>query len=146
MQTHALAPPASEHWALQSLRSQLQQALGTDVGVACRDVDGDPQDLWPVERAAIAHAIPRRQREFAAGRSAARDAVVKLGSPASAIPCAPDRSPVWPDGIVGSITHTRQTCVAIAGRRERVFAMGIDIEEDVPLDPSLWASICRRYS
>lgn len=127
---------------LQSLRMQLALDLGPGIGMACRDVDGDPHVLWPAESTAILKAVPRRQREYAAGRIAAREAMIQIGWPAGAIPSAPDRSPAWPQGVVGSITHSSQACIAIAGRRDQVHAMGIDLEEDRPVDPALWETIC----
>lgn len=136
------ARPPTEPRVLQSLRAQLANELVPGIGVACRDIDGDPHALWPAESAAIRKAVPRRQREFAAGRTAARDAMTQIGWPAAAVPSAPDRSPVWPDGLVGSITHSGRVCVAIAGRRDLVHAVGIDIEEDHAMDPTLWKTIC----
>ena len=70
--------------------------------------------LWPGE--ALPGAIPRRQTEFSAGRAAARAAMTSLGFAAAAIPAAPDRAPVWPPGITGSISHSATACLAILGR------------------------------
>ncbi len=142
MDTATYPPTQKAPDGLASLRQALVEAMGPGIGVSCTGVDGDPQLLWPTERATIRQAVPRRQREFAAGRSAAREAMRQIGWPPVSIPSAPDRSPIWPDGVVGSIAHTGQACVAIAGRRGRVHAMGIDIEEDRPLEPALWETIC----
>jgi 4'-phosphopantetheinyl transferase EntD len=136
------ANPSKDPLVLDRLRQHLAKELGPNIGVACRNTYGDPEELWPVEREAILNAIPRRQREFAAGRSAAREAMTQVGWPPEAIPCASDRSPMWPEGLVGSIAHTGSACVAIASRRNHVPALGIDIEEDVALAPDLWETIC----
>lgn len=135
------APPKAAP-VLQPLRQQLAQALGTGFGIACRDVDGDPEQLWPSERTAVHKAVPSRQREYAAGRCAARDAMQQIGWAPEGIPSAPDRSPVWPDGLTGSIAHGGQVCVAVVGRRHQVHAVGIDIEVDRAMEPDLWPSIC----
>lgn len=124
------------------LQAELQTRLGSDVSVVCTGVDGDLGSLWPEEKKAIAGAVVRRQREFAAGRAAAREAMAQIGWLAEAIPSAPDRSPVWPTGMVGSIAHNRHACVAIAGQHAQVHAMGIDIEDDIALDAALWKTIC----
>lgn len=134
--------PATEPSPLEALRRQLARALGTGLGVACRDVDGDPDQLRPSERPAILKAVPARQREFAAGRCAARDAMQQIGWAPEGIPSAPDRSPVWPDGLTGSIAHGGRVCVAVVGRRHEAHAVGIDIEQDLPMEPALWPSIC----
>lgn len=127
---------------LQSLCQQLGNQMSAGIGIACTDVDGDPQALYSVEVDAIRRAIPRRQREFAAGRAAAREAMAHIDWPPTAIPSAPDRSPVWPRGLVGSIAHNRIGCVAIAGRQQQVHALGVDLEEDVPIEAALWETIC----
>lgn len=136
------AEPPVDPLVLATLRRQLADALGPDVGVACSGVDGDPSSLFSAERSAIQRAVGKRQREFAAGRAVARAAMVGLGWPATVIPVAADRAPIWPDGLVGSIAHSAQVCVAIIGRKAQVHALGIDIEADVALDPTLWPTIC----
>lgn len=124
------------------LQAELQARLGSDAAVVCTGVDGDPKTLWPEERGAIARAVPKRQREFAAGRSAARTAMQRLNWPASAIPAHSDRSPDWPPGLVGSIAHSADTCIAVVGCRNPWASIGIDIEPDQGIDESLWGIIC----
>lgn len=138
----ATPEPADVTPGLESLRQQLADVFGPDIGVACRGVDGDPQALWPQERPAVRQAIPRRQREFAAGREAAREAMARIGWSPMAIPAGPDRAPIWPGGLVGSITHTDQICVAVVGKLAQVHAIGVDIEQARPLHADLWPTIC----
>lgn len=88
-------------------------------------------------------AIPRRLAEFAAGRSAARMAMAGLGHPPQPIPTAPDRAPIWPAGLTGSITHSDRLCLAIIGRSTQWAGLGIDTEPAEPLDPALWPIILR---
>ncbi|WP_439518896.1 4'-phosphopantetheinyl transferase family protein [Hydrogenophaga sp.] len=126
-----------------SLETALQSRLGAlGVAVVCTGVDGDPDSLWPEERSAVAHAIARRQREFAAGRQAARTAMQRLGHPAQAIPAHPDRSPCWPPGLIGSISHTTSVCIAVVGPQDAWTSIGIDIEAEGGVDESMWESIC----
>lgn len=99
-------------------------------------------ELFPEESLAVLRAVPRRRAEFAAGRLAARRAMAKLGAPATEIPAGPDRAPVWPQGIVGSISHSDGLCVAVVGFAHDVEALGVDIEADAPLDPALIPEIC----
>ena len=128
--------------ALHALRERLSERLGPGVGVACAGVDGDLQALYPEEFEAIRKAVPRRQREFAAGRQAARQAMAQIGWRPAAIPSAADRSPIWPEGLTGSISHTGHVCVAVVGAHKDVHAIGIDLENDVSMDPALWRTIC----
>ena len=125
------------------LNQALKSALGPAVGIAITDVRGDPTSLWPSEAEAVRAAVPRRRAEFAAGRAAARQALQALGQPAQALPMAPDRSPVWPAGFVGSIAHNAHVCVVLVGERKRVHALGVDVEADGPLGAELWPIVCR---
>lgn len=126
----------------ERLQADLQALLGPEVAVVCTGVDGDPETLWPEERAAITRAVSKRQREFAAGRSAARSAMRQLNWPVTAIPVQLDRSPCWPQGLVGSIAHSADTCVAVVGRRDSWVSLGIDIEPDRGIEEPLWEIIC----
>jgi 4'-phosphopantetheinyl transferase EntD len=103
---------------------------GTIVGVALGPGD-EPEPLLPTEAAAVAAAVPARVREFALGRTAARQAVWSLTGATGAIPVGPERAPVWPVGVVGSISHARGHAVAVVGRRAAGLAgLGIDVELD----------------
>ncbi|AOW13509.1 hypothetical protein LPB072_12230 [Hydrogenophaga crassostreae] len=120
----------------------MSSALGPLVGVAISNVSGDPQWLYPEEAQSVAKAVPKRQKEFAAGRKAARCAMRAIGWQDMPVPCNADRSPAWPEGLVGSISHSRQACVAIVGRKAHVKSVGIDIEDHFPIEPELWHTIC----
>jgi 4'-phosphopantetheinyl transferase EntD len=61
--------------------------------------------LFPEEEAMVARAVGKRRREFSTARACARDALVELGEPPQAIPTGPKGEPLWPPGVVGSITH-----------------------------------------
>ncbi len=125
----------------QSMEAALQPLLGQHAAVTCCSVDGDVSTLAPVERMAIAGAIPRRQKEFAAGRAAARKAMLRLGKAAVPIPMQDDRSPQWPADLVGSISHTHAACVSIVATRSRWQAVGVDVEPDQDLPRELWGLI-----
>ena len=108
---------------------------------------GDPRADWPAPMPEEEDALPRasaaRRREFLAGRALARRAMRGLGLPASPIPVASDRSPVWPQGVTGSISHCADLCAAaIARTTDGILSIGIDIETAGPLERSLWAEIC----
>lgn len=132
----------SEDLDYASLNRRLSSALGPHFGVATSSVNGDLQWLYPEEAKSISKAVPKRQREFAAGRRAARNAMRAIGWQDMPVPCNADRSPAWPEGLVGSISHTRQACIAIVGRKSHVKSIGVDIEEHQPIESDLWSSIC----
>lgn len=126
------------------MENSLQALLGRRaVAVCCNTTDGDPATLTPDEYAAVSGAIEHRQKEFAAGRSAARRAMRRLGQPAVALPANSDRSPRWPEALVGSISHSRTTCIAIVALRDHCRSVGVDVEPDRDLPRDLWDLICR---
>lgn len=122
----------------------MQAILGRHAAaVCCSTTEGDPTMLTPDEYAAVSGAIARRQREFAAGRLAARHAMRRLGRPGVPLLADPDRSPRWPQDLVGSISHSQTTCIAIVALREHCQSVGVDVEPDRDLPRDLWDLICR---
>ncbi len=131
---------------LALMRVRLAQALGPEIGVGLAETRaGNPENLWPTERTSILAAVSKRQSEYAAGREAARQALAKIGHAPVAIPSAPDRSPIWPDQVVGSLAHTDDVCVAVAAWKRHTPALGIDMEPDQAMDDSLWPHICAPH-
>jgi 4'-phosphopantetheinyl transferase EntD len=101
----------------------------------------DPDELLhPEEARYVARAVPKRQREFAAGRRCARRAMERLGLPPVALPIGPDRAPQWPANVTGSITHAGRIACAMLGRDAD--AIGIDLEETArPIDEGVWSLV-----
>jgi 4'-phosphopantetheinyl transferase EntD len=105
---------------------------------------GDPSLLALEEAAAVANAVPKRVGEFTAGRLCARRALAELGVVGIPIKAAADRQPIWPEGIVGSITHTEGLCAAVVTERKFLRAIGIDTESARSVEPALWPRILIR--
>lgn len=95
------------------------------------------------ERAATGPMQPARREAFVHGRTCARAALNLLGVPNPVIPVGADREPVWPAGIVGSISHCGPVAAAAVARSEDVGGLGIDLETDEPLDRQTLPLICR---
>lgn len=102
----------------------------------------DLAPLYPAEAAAMARAVDKRRREFTAGRVLVRRAMQQLGLPQAPLLNGEDRAPRWPDDVVGSITHTAGICAVAVAARGEVLSIGIDAEQDEPLKPELWDTIC----
>ena len=101
--------------------------------------EAEPGDLWPEEAAYIASAAIKRQAEFACGRSFARRAFGALGSAPGPLLGDADRVPSWPNGLTGSITHTRNYCAVAVARRTAITAIGIDVENIDRVRPELFS-------
>ncbi len=87
---------------------------------------GDPALLLPEEAAFLGRAVPKRVREFAAGRLCARRALAEFGISDFPLRVADDRQAVWPSSMIGSITHTAGLCAAVVAERARIAALGLD--------------------
>jgi 4'-phosphopantetheinyl transferase EntD len=116
------------------MQRALAELLPADVAGAGGAIDAADDDLFPVERQAIARAVARRRAEFGAGRFYARRALGKLGCPPGPVPVGDDRRAIWPAGYIGSISHSDRLCVAAAASSSAYLGIGVDIEDDAPLD------------
>jgi len=101
----------SAHWSVEAWLASQQPSL---------------HELLPPQ---LAKAVPKRQAEFVAGRLCAMEALRAAGC----IDVVPpgihaDRSPVWPEGFVGSITHAEGFASAAVAPCSRVRGIGIDSE------------------
>jgi enterobactin synthetase component D len=87
--------------------------------------------LFPNE---IKNAVDKRQADFIAGRIAAREALLFAGfikNDRHAFPnvhIGKHRSPLWPKGFVGSISHTHNKAICITGEINNINSVGIDLE------------------
>ena len=86
--------------------------------------------LHPEEARILAPRACRRKREeFALGRAAAHLALQELGfEDPSAVRRGEGGEPLWPEGIVGSITHCYPWSIAVVGKHSNRFVIGIDCE------------------
>jgi 4'-phosphopantetheinyl transferase EntD len=137
----SLAAPASSSYPSAAARaSALVRGLFAP-GVAAAELReaGDAALLLAVERAECAGASPKRVAELAAGRQCARAALAEFGLTGVAVTRNGDRSPVWPAGFTGSITHTQGYCAAAVAPRGQFAALGLDAEIVGRVTPELWA-------
>jgi 4'-phosphopantetheinyl transferase EntD len=102
------------------------------------ETDGDPIPADPCaeELESLGRVAERRLQEFLLARQCARRALLQLGLDPRPVRVGPDRRPLWPDGVVGSITHCPGYRAAAVALRARVVGVGIDAELNEPLPPS----------
>jgi 4'-phosphopantetheinyl transferase EntD len=105
---------------------------------ACTDIGM----LLEQEKLAFCGAIEERRSEFIGGRVAARRALMRLGVAPLPIPVGLAGEPIWPPGIVGSISHAGHRCVAIVALEQNYPSLGIDLEGSRPISSRLWNVIC----
>ena len=113
-------------------------------GVWVAESFGDPGDdglLYPAEQEAVASAGAKRRREFAAVRACARRALTSAGLDPGPVPRGQTGAPVWPPGVVGSMTHCKGYRACAIGRAEAFAAIGIDAEPHEPLPAGVLAMV-----
>ncbi|MBA1143382.1 4'-phosphopantetheinyl transferase family protein [Mesorhizobium neociceri] len=121
----------------------IRRLVSDGVVVEGGDLDIADQDLSVAEEQSLGNIVPARRREFRAGRIYARQALQALGIPACIIPVGPDRVPVWPTAIAGSISHTNSLCAVAVGLSADWTGIGIDIEDDSSLSDELTKLVSR---
>jgi 4'-phosphopantetheinyl transferase EntD len=89
---------------------------------------GDEHALLPEEVPAFASSVVKVRRASGAARIVARQLLARLGYRQCALPKAPSGAPIWPAGVVGSLTHDSRIAVAAVGTSRDVGALGIDVE------------------
>lgn len=89
--------------------------------------------LLPEEEVLVARAVGKRRAEFTTVRTCARIALGRLGLPPAPLLSGPKREPLWPAGVVGSITHCDGYRAAAVARATEIAAIGIDAEPHDPL-------------
>lgn len=128
----ALAPEARA--AVRRIAMHTLRVASTAAPVCLIDFDAsmfDPRAFAVSDiamPAAIARSVPKRQSEFFFGRLAARLAMQAMAFAPAEVPIGAARQPVWPAGIVGSISHARSTAAATVLDGRRHGGIGIDIE------------------
>jgi 4'-phosphopantetheinyl transferase EntD len=112
------------------------------IAVEARD-DTGATELFPDEEAIVGRAVEKRRREFTTGRACAREALERLGLPPGPIPSGDRGEPLWPDGVVGSITHCEGYRAAAVAHGTDLLTIGIDAEPHLPLPDGLLTDIAR---
>lgn len=120
------ALPLSHARMMRFNADQFNSHLFIDAGIACPE--------------SVARSVTRRQAEFFFGRACAREALREMGVlDDGSVPIGEHRAPVWPIGVVGSISHTALIAAAIVAPASTYSGIGMDIET-VP-SPALLASL-----
>ncbi|NEK58377.1 4'-phosphopantetheinyl transferase superfamily protein [Geodermatophilus sabuli] len=106
---------------------------------------GDLPSATPAagEEALPGRVTPARRAEFATGRELARRALAGLGLPPAPVPRDRSGAPVWPSGVVGSLTHCPGYRAAVVARRRELGTVGVDAEPALPLPDGVLPVVAR---
>jgi len=115
----------------------IEAILPAAAAVAEARDDDAPVALFPEEEAIVARAVEKRRRKFASGRGCAHRALAALGEAPVPVPAGERGEPIWPDGVVGSITHCKGYRGCAVARGSDLATIGIDAETHAPLPGGL---------
>jgi len=123
-----------------------QQFVGTGVAFDVREVDDYSEQLTVDELDAIKSAVSRRRNTYSSGRACARAALAGVGVSQGQYPDGllkrEDGSVGWPEGTIGSISHTDHWAIAAAAQTgQGVLSFGIDLEVTHRLKPPILKTI-----
>ena len=78
----------------------------------------------------LSRAVDKRQADYLAGRALVARGFDALDLPPHPVETGPDRAPIWPNGVTGSISHSRKTCACILST-DTTLHLGIDVETNL---------------
>lgn len=106
------------------------------------EIFGDEDiDLFPAEEAQLERAVPKRRREYTTARAAARRALAGLGYAALPVLRGEHGEPLWPAGVVGSLTHCDGYRACAVAPADAVDVLGLDAEPAQPLSAGVFERI-----
>jgi 4'-phosphopantetheinyl transferase EntD len=94
------------------------------------------------EESALANGVTEtRLRELRAGRTLARHALSCIGKSQATILSSNSGAPLWPEGVVGSLSHTIEHAAVFVALQSSYGAVGVDIDDKRPLGDAATADI-----
>ena len=102
------------------------------------------EKLLPAERDQINDCSDKRKREFSTGRWCARQALAAINITDFAILSGKDREPIWPEEIVGSISHCKDMCGVVIANKSDISSIGFDIENIKELKNDIGRIVCTK--
>ena len=106
----------------------------------CIEPIGEPDlaTLPAEEQALVAKAVPKRVREFVAGRTLARRMLSEAGIADQPLLRTEHGAVPWPDGVQASISHCGPWVGVAMTTDPSIAGLGLDIEEAKPLEEKYW--------
>ena len=90
----------------------------------------------------IASAVQKRRDEFSTGRVCAKRALQDLGVEVQALLPGEKREPLWPQGLIGSISHSADCCMAAVSQATELLSLGLDVEKREGVSEAVCKLVC----
>ena len=101
-------------------------------------------NLHPLEKSLASQAVNARKAELGDARWCAHQALGEVGAPAGEPILRGERGmPLWPEGFVGSMTHTEGMRAAVVAPASALKSVGLDAEPAEPLPDHVLTMIAR---
>lgn len=114
---------------VESLKCSLDQMLPPGVAAFADQItDRDILFEYSEEEEQLINAVLKRRNEFIAGRRCARKALSEIGLAPRALVPDENRAPQWPNGVMGSISHSGKLCCAVVAHSRAIACLGVDLE------------------
>ncbi|MDQ3932236.1 MAG: 4'-phosphopantetheinyl transferase superfamily protein [Actinomycetota bacterium] len=99
---------------------------------------GTASSLHSEEQTAVTRSVAARRYQFTAGRACAHAALRTIGYEGQPVGRGSAGEPLWPPGVVGSISHAGDLAGAVVARAEEAWGLGLDVERlEPPLAPNV---------
>jgi 4'-phosphopantetheinyl transferase EntD len=133
-----LACPCPDN-SFKSFNLKIELNLPNSVFGSCFSTDFYTEtELMPAEKLLARSWASKRIMDFSTGRYCAREALNELGITGAEILIGTQREPLWPIGMVGSISHAEGFAGAIVGDEKTVMSIGLDIESLGRVKKEMW--------
>jgi len=103
-----------------------------------RVTDGDELAILAEEAGSFSNCAEVVRRQGGAARIAARKLLNAAGHGNWPLLRRVGMGPLWPPGVVGSISHSENHAVAVLASSASFAGLGVDIEPAVPLPVEIW--------
>jgi 4'-phosphopantetheinyl transferase EntD len=121
-----MTPDAITEASVEAL--QLQSLFPPEVILRSAVIRDHFASLPESERTCVIRAVEKRRAEFSTGRFLAADGLRQLGVDTFPVERGAHNEPLWPAGIVGSISHGCGICVVALARSDVTQFIGVDVE------------------
>ena len=108
---------------MNTICKQLYTNFPSTISLVCRSVNEEMLDIPNFKEKTT------REQEYSLGRYCAKQAINAIGIDCNEIQSSSYGFPIWPKGIVGSISHSKGTCLSAVAKSENFQTIGIDVEQ-----------------
>ena len=108
---------------MDTICKQLYTNFPNKISLVCHSVNEEMLDIPNFKEKT------NREQEYTLGRYCAKQAMNNIGIDYNEVQSSSYGFPIWPKGIVGSISHSKGTCLSAVAKSKDFEAIGIDVEQ-----------------